>query len=379
MTITISARSILRAPLDAFQFLSQQGQGPNAHKHTTWKHPILVCLLHYTITTAILLPLHDYYVQLFNLDTSINIGTTIGIGDMNNTNTNMIINTHPQDKSQQIAAFTIQYFTLLITYRILQNKPSPLLQKACLYENTWLCNSTLYFGAIGLYTHRPLLVTAHLIVVSIDQILWYVDLTGWFLSSSSSRGKIKRFPIGVAKYLTWPETSVATRVTCTHHLWTIPVLLYGCWCWTLTHGNGSGDGNGNVSIGGGGNGDGNGLTLQDFMGAAAYGFSAIVMSLSVGLSRWMTPFFITDEDAHAANASTNANANANANAKTSTKYLNVNLSHELWKDITFEFLQIQHDNPSTGMYLFRLLWRWQLLNGIVFVLVLRPLSLWFFL
>ena len=79
----------------------------------------------------------------------------------------------------------------------------------------------------------------------------------------------------------------------------------------------------------------------------------------------MTPFVITDVHAHAANAN--------------TKYLNVNLSHELWKDITFEFLQIQHDNPSTGIYLFRLLWRWQLLNGLIFVLVLRPLSLWFFL
>lgn len=368
MTTTISARSVIRAPLDLFQFLSQQqgqGQGPNAHKHTTWKHPILVCLLHYTITTAILLPLHDYYIQFFNLNTG--IGTGI---DMNNTNTNDSTNTnminilHAQDKSQQIASFTIQYFTLLITYRILQNKTSPLLQKACLYENTWLCNSTLYFGAIGLYTHRPLLVTSHLIAVSIDQILWYVDLTGFVLSRGGT------FPIGVAKYLTWPETSFATRVTCTHHLWTIPVLLYGCWCWTLTHGNGDvsgfGDGDGD------GNGDGNQgqgqLTLKDFMGAAAYGFSAIVMSLSVGLSRWMTPFFITDVHAHDAKAKTGTN----------TKYLNVNLSHELWRDITFDFLQIQHDNPSTGIYLFRLLWRWQLLNGIIFVLVLRPLSQWFF-
>lgn len=373
MTITLSPRSILRAPIDLFHFLSQQG--PNAHKHTTWKHPILVCLLHYTITTAILLPLHDYYIQLFHLG----IGSGIGINNtgMNNTN-NIIHNIHAQDKSQQIAAFTIQYFTLLITYRILQNKNNPLLQKACLYENTWLCNSTLYFAAIGLYTHRPLLVTSHLIAVSIDQILWYVDLTGFMLSSIFSVGvcgtgtgtRKGTFPIGVAKYLTWPETSFATRITCTHHLWTIPVLLYGCWCWTLTHGNVSRSVSGSVSVSGTDNGNVSGndnglaltLTLLDFMGGAAYGFSAIVMSLSVGLSRWMTPFYITDVDRDSAK-----------------KYLNVNLSHELWRDITFDFLQIQYDNPSTGVYLFRLLWRWQLLNGIIFVLVLRPLSQWFFL
>lgn len=60
------------------------------------------------------------------------------------------------------------------------------------------------------------------------------------------------------------------------------------------------------------------------------------------------------------------------------KYLNVNLSHELWKDITFDCLQIQHDNPSAGLYLIRLLWRWQVFNGIVFFFVLRPLSLYFF-
>lgn len=56
------------------------------------------------------------------------------------------------------------------------------------------------------------------------------------------------------------------------------------------------------------------------------------------------------------------------------KYLNVNLSHALWKDIKFQCLQIQWDNPSTRVYLFRLLWRWQLFNGIVLICVLRPLT-----
>jgi hypothetical protein len=92
----------------------------------------------------------------------------------------------------------------------------------------------------------------------------------------------------------------------------------------------------------------------------AYIFSAFVMIVSVLLSRWMTPFYIQYDK------------------KSETKYLNVNLSHELWKDIKFSALQIQHDNPSTPVYLFRLLWRWQMFNGIMYLLVLRPLSsAWF--
>lgn len=65
-------------------------------------------------------------------------------------------------------------------------------------------------------------------------------------------------------------------------------------------------------------------------------------------------------------------------AATQQKYLNVNLAHELWKDIKFEFLQISYDNPSTVRYLFRLLWRWQLFIFFVFVVLLYPLShAWF--
>jgi len=56
------------------------------------------------------------------------------------------------------------------------------------------------------------------------------------------------------------------------------------------------------------------------------------------------------------------------------KYLNINLAHELWKDIGFQFLDIQHDDPPKSIYLFRLLWRWQLFNGLVFFLFLYPTS-----
>lgn len=47
----------------------------------------------------------------------------------------------------------------------------------------------------------------------------YVDVLGFFLTPG------RKFPIGVAKYITWPETSWARRLTSTHHLWFIPVCL----------------------------------------------------------------------------------------------------------------------------------------------------------
>ena len=57
--------------------------------------------------------------------------------------------------------------------------------------------------------------------------------------------------------------------------------------------------------------------------------------------------------------------------KTHDKYLNVNLSHELWKDIKIQLLQINYDDPPALLYIFRLLWRWQGFNTIVyFTLVL---------
>lgn len=319
--------TILHFSLRAIQFLSQQG--PKAHKHTTWKHPILVCILHYTITTAMLIPLHDYYIQSFHRQF---------IRDQQLPDQPRI--------SRQIATFTFLYFVTLLSYRIIQNRQNHIIQKACIYENTWLCNSTLYFGTIGLYTQRPILVTAHLITVSIDQTLWYVDLAGFLI--------MKKFPIGVAKYLTWPETSFATRITCTHHLWTIPLLMYGCHCDDLYT---------NMDKEEGG---------SMYLGGAAFGFSVLVMCLSVGLSRWMTPFYIAYDNAHSPKPRVKREENM-------TKYLNCNLSHELWRDITFGFLRIQHDDPSTGVYLCRLLWRWQLLNGVILMLLLRPMERWFFL
>ena len=54
-------------------------------------------------------------------------------------------------------------------------------------------------------------------MISVDQVLWYVDLIGYVFT--------KKFVIGVAKYITWPETTKLRLMTSSHHLWFIPLLI----------------------------------------------------------------------------------------------------------------------------------------------------------
>jgi len=160
-----------------------------------------------------------------------------------------------------------------------------------------------------------------------DSIYCHYDNKLHFFFCSSFFSGFRKFPIGVVKYLTWPSTTWSKKVTCTHHLWTIPLVLYAC----------------------------SGLHWMSFP------LSISIVITNVCLSRWLTPFVL----------------NMNKHDKEEgmqCKYMNVNLSHELWKDIKFSFLQISYDNPSTFIYLFRLIWKWQVLNMLIFLFVLLPFS-----
>jgi len=90
---------------------------------------------------------------------------------------------------------------------------------ACaLYEFLWACNIAFLMSICGLYWNKPNLVGASIVVIAIDQMLWYIDI-GCYLT-------IGKFPIGVAKYLTWPENKLPKKIFSMHHLWFIPVLMY---------------------------------------------------------------------------------------------------------------------------------------------------------
>lgn len=291
--------------------ISWLGQsGPADPKHSRgWAHPIAACLLHYFVVIPSTILVHDALAGRLHSGKMIEPAL----------DTVCAMDGNPTTRAMFVSNFFACYAASLLLWRLvtIRAKLGPMHQRGVLYEYTWLCNSTLILVSIGLRTCRPMLATSFCVAVSIDQLLWWVDLAGWTISGFAT------FPIGVTKYLTWPKTSFATRMTATHHLWTIPLTMY--------------------AVGGQ-------LQLESCV------LSVYVVTSHVLLSRWLTPF--TMRGIH---------KNDNDEAKNyEDKYLNVNLSHEVWKDIKFEFVQIKKDNPSTGKYLFRLLLRWNLFNCATF-------------
>mmetsp|Transcript_11240 Transcript_11240/g.18580 ORF Transcript_11240/g.18580 Transcript_11240/m.18580 type:complete len:321 (-) Transcript_11240:30-992(-) len=283
-------------------------------------HPLLSFIVHYSIVIPAVFAVHDVFFK--------------GPSGEN-------IEQHEDTILRQtyMSRFLLIYTLILFTTRCASSfNAGRLRQHAVMYELTWLCNSTLLMGSITfgvfdvdgtnwLFRRRPLIATSCCIGVSIDQVLWYVDLVGYLMSG--------KFPVGVMKYLTWPQTLWIDRLTCTHHLWTIPLFIYAS----------------NKELG-----------LDSFM------LSVCIVTIKVCLSRWLTPHCIQ------AIKSKDDVASETKSDPQRYRYLNVNLCHELWRDITFSFLQISHDKPPGWLYLWRLLWRWQLFNYLVFVGVLSPLS-----
>lgn len=294
-----------------FAWLAQEG--PHATKHHGWAHPLAVLMIHYYLLLVVAFWVHDDVAVGFSFD---------NIFDWN-------MSIECQSWRQQTGYFLAGYALWLLIWRLFFC-PSTVPRSSVLYDYTWLCNGTLVLGALACFTNRPVISTACCVTVGIDQLLWYVDLLGYLVSG--------KFPVGVAKYLAWPETTWITRVTCTHHLWTIPLLL---------------------------------TTSGGVIPFSALGLSFILMTLNVCLSRFMIPLEVIAPVSSTllTVGSTNTNDTNNEEDKGQSKYLNVNLSHELWRDIKIELIQINYDNPPVFRYIFRLLWRWQGFNAMVFVVL----------
>lgn len=282
-------------------------------------HPSLAFVIHYSVAIPTIHLVHDTLVadenQHFSHDES------------------------ALRKQADVSTFLFIYTLILFTARYLSSYHAGRLRHhSVLYELTWLCNSTLVAGCLSfggwsdgwLLRRRPLAATAYCVAVSIDQVMWYVDSFVWVVSGT--------FPIGVIKYLTWQQTLWIDRLTCTHHLWTIPLIIYG---------------------------SGTEVTWDSFI------LSVYIVTIHVLLSRWLTPHIIRQGRTDTGD---DRRGHGNLEDPLYFRYLNVNLAHELWQDITFPFLQISKDNPPCWMYMFRLLWRWQVFNALVFVGILRPLS-----
>lgn len=266
---------------------------PNHPKHSSWRHPLAVLIVHYISVFSVTFAAHLLVDQ------------------------SDLYYTTADDIPWNVVGFVSVYSIWLLAWRLFFCEPT-VFRSSILYEYCWLCNVTLVLGAASLALQKPAIAAACCITVGIDQLLWYVDLLVYFTSG--------KFPIGVAGYIVWENTSWSTRITCTHHLWTIPIFLYAIRA----------------------------------LPTVSLPLSAVIMVINVTLSRFMTPAAIEVVDPKSCDKK---------KPKLLEKYLNVNLSHALWKDIKISCLQINYGEPPALVYLWRLLWRWEGFNIIVFGLL----------
>ena len=187
------------------------------------------------------------------------------------------------------ACFLLAYTALLISWRALQSGAHSI------YETVWACNQGMVMAATGMLTSRPLLVAAAVAAVAGDQIAWYLDLAGYVASAG------KFFPIGVAKYLTYPENrAMSKRLTSSHHVWFIPLCA-----WALAgHG---------------------GMVFR------AYYLSCLFTSALATWARLFTPKILKLRNGKGI-------------------YMNINGAFEFWKDIKVPFLHLM-DNRHPLLYL----------------------------
>lgn len=149
--------------------------GPKDAKHRSKSHPLVTFCLHYAAVALITVSTHDW----------------------------MIARTQPQQQQQQSEGFSATgctppvhrqwvgfflgvYFVLFFCCRLALHWNHHDQQQQGdfyieFYKQTFLCSVTIFHTALGLYTNRPILAESFCVAVGIDQILWYVDLTGKIL------------------------------------------------------------------------------------------------------------------------------------------------------------------------------------------------------
>ena len=153
-------------------------------------HPFLAFCTHYAFVIPTTFLVHDTFF------------------DANNTGYNderhhhriqfeNIANRAVEQRQTQISKFLLFYVTFLFGTRYLSSyHAGRLRQHAVLYELTWFCNCTLVLGFLSFgglsydmesiifkwfFRRRPLVATSCCVAVSIDQVLWYVDLVVWLI------------------------------------------------------------------------------------------------------------------------------------------------------------------------------------------------------
>eukprot|EP01015_Nassula_variabilis_P027832 TRINITY_DN5750_c0_g1_i4.p1 TRINITY_DN5750_c0_g1~~TRINITY_DN5750_c0_g1_i4.p1 ORF type:complete len:236 (-),score=17.78 TRINITY_DN5750_c0_g1_i4:67-774(-) len=186
----------------------------------------------------------------------------------------------PEKYRTKVPTALLAYMIALLVTRLKLSGPE------ALYDLIWACNVGLIVAIYGMYTNNSVLVGSSMVLISIDQVLWYIDILGYLFT--------KKFPIGVAKYLTWEGQPFIKKVFSMHHIWFIPLLL------KILKNSG-------------------GLSNSSFLMSVK-----LSLLLSV-IARLTTPKMIKSSHGET--------------------YLNINLSWECWKDIKLKFLHLCNDMP----------------------------------
>jgi hypothetical protein len=158
-------------------------------------HPLFACCIHYIVVIASSIAVNDYlliplashadqglypsskHIATTSFDKRYLEPFTISNIFQSQCHQPKTLMTQIGPQGNLISWFLLSYVLCILICRLAAKHGA--LRMAVFYEYTWLCNSTLLLGFIGLRTCRPLLVTGPAIAVSIDQVLWYVDLIGW--------------------------------------------------------------------------------------------------------------------------------------------------------------------------------------------------------
>jgi hypothetical protein len=153
-------------------------------------HPLFAVLIHYSVIVPSSIAVNDLFFLPLSGDKTYPFSGYVvtAIADDHHYFTVRNLKSHQCDQpktfltqigphGEAISWFLLLYVVLILVFRLAAKRGT--LRMAVFYEYTWLCNSTLLLGFIGLRTCRPLLATGPAIAVSIDQLLWYIDLIGW--------------------------------------------------------------------------------------------------------------------------------------------------------------------------------------------------------
>jgi len=315
--------------------------------------PHLACLLHYVVVGTLSVLMHDRTIATVDDDTDHKVPST----------TRLVVS--------RIGIFFGLYWLWLLSFRLytapskavaLSRAPVPTSipdaaavvtqsyttepSSMVWYEMPWLCNMTLIMSAWGLMTDRINLALAYGLTVSIDQLLWYVDGVMYIATGKTI--------VGVFRHMLLPTVRWYHHLTTWHHVWTIPLLLV-----VATTIKTSSDSKEVV-------------WNRKNMYHCYYHIwllSGIVMTINVLSSRCLTPAAIYMKAPSTIGNKDHIDSGPPRGRDVFYYYLNVNLSYEVWKDLSksISFLRIQDDRPSTLVYLCRLLTRWMLLNTVILV------------